>query len=63
MEVFGEDSKCNQLIGNIPPLTLGGHSVNLLDNYLVIAASNVNEGSWWYHSLRKGFQKKVMNEI
>ena len=52
MEVFGEDSKCNRLMGNIPPLSLGGHSVNLLDNYLVIAATSIDSKSWWYHSLK-----------
>ena len=53
MEVFGEDSKCNRLMGNIPPLSLEGHTVNLLDNYLVIAASGIsdNANGWWYHSL------------
>ena len=52
MEVFGEDSKCNRLMTNIPPLSLGGHSVSLLDNYLVIAASSVTNDGWWYHSLK-----------
>ena len=51
MEVFGEDTKCNRFMGNIPPLNLGGHSVNLLDNYLVIAATNIDSNGWWYHSL------------
>ena len=51
MEIFGEDSKCNRLMTNIPPLSLGGHSVSLLDNYLVIAASGVTSDGWWYHSL------------
>ena len=36
MEVFGEDSKCNRLMTNIPSLTLRGHSVSLLDNLWVI---------------------------
>ena len=52
MEVFGEDSKCNRLMANIPPLSLGGHSVSLLDNYLVITASSVTNDGWWYHSLK-----------
>ena len=51
MEIFGEDNKCNRLMANIPPLSLGGHSVSLLDNYLVIAASGVTSDGWWYHSL------------
>ena len=52
MEVFGEDSKCNRLMGNIwTPLNLEGHSVNLLDNYLVIAATGISGEGWWYHSL------------
>ena len=51
MEIFGEDNKCNRLMANIPPLSLGGHSVGLLDNYLVIAASGVTSDGWWYHSL------------
>ena len=33
MEVFGEESKCNRIMGNIPPMALGGHTVDLLDNY------------------------------
>ena len=53
MEVFGEDSKCNRVMGNIPPLSLSGHSVNLLDNYLVIAASGTSGEGWWYHSLER----------
>ena len=52
MEVFGEDSKCNRLMRNIwTPLNLEGHSVNLLDNYLVIAATGISGEGWWYHSL------------
>ena len=39
-------------MANIPPLSLGGHSVSLLDNYLVIAASGVTSDGWWYHSLK-----------
>ena len=53
MELFGEDSKCNRVMGNIPPLSLSGHSVNLLDNYLVIAASGISGEGWWYHSLER----------
>ena len=54
MEVFGEDEKCNLKVSNVPPLSLaGGHSVNLLDNYLVIGASIYPVGGgWWHHSLR-----------
>ena len=52
MEVFSEDSKCNRLMGNIwTPLNLEGHSVNLLDNYLVVAATGISGEGWWYHSL------------
>ena len=53
MEVFAEDARCNRLMGNIPPLSLEGHTMNLLDNYLVIAASGIsnNANGWWYHSL------------
>ena len=51
--MFGEDSKCNRVMGNIPPLSLSGHSVNLLDNYLVIAASGISGEGWWYHSLER----------
>ena len=64
MEVFSEDSKCNSLMGNIwTPLSLDGHSVNLLDNYLVIAATNIDSNGWWYHSLpdaRGGFLHRVL---
>ena len=52
MEVFGEDSKCNRLMTNIPSLTLRGHSVSLLDNQLVIGAFSVTSDSWKYLSLR-----------
>ena len=51
MEVFGEESKCNRVIGNIPPMTLGGHTVNLLDNYLVITESRADPDGWFYQSL------------
>ena len=52
MEVFGEDSKCNRILTNIPPLTFIGHSVSLLDNQLIIGASSVASDSWKYLSLR-----------
>ena len=52
MEVFGEDSKCNRLMTNIPSLSLTGHSVSLLDNQLVIGAFSVTNDSWKYLSLR-----------
>ena len=51
MEVFGEDSRCNRVFANIPPLSLGRHSVNLLDNHLVVASSNISKDSWSYHTL------------
>ena len=53
MEVFGEDSKCNQVIRNIPSRTLAGHSVDLLDNQLIIGASSIDSESWKYLSLWK----------
>ena len=31
MEVFGEEETCNRLMTNIPPLSLTGHSISLLD--------------------------------
>ena len=52
MEVFGEDSKCNRIMANIPSLSLTGHSVSLLDNQLVIGAFSVTSDSWKYLSLR-----------
>ena len=52
MEVFGEDSKCNRIMTNIPPLTLSRHSVSLLDNQLIIGASSISNDSWKYLSLR-----------
>ena len=53
MEVFGEDGKCNRMMANIPPqLSLKGHSVNVLDNQLVIGAFSVTSNSWKYLSLR-----------
>ena len=61
MEVFSEDAKCNRLMGNIPPLRLGGHSVNLLDNYLVIAASGISYDGWWYHSLENARRGLLAN--
>ena len=51
MEVFGEENKCNRIMGNIPPMTLGGHTVNLLDNYLVITESRADTEGWFYQSL------------
>ena len=52
LEVFGQDQKCNQVVANVPKFSLRGHSVNLLDNYLVISSSIHSSGAWWYHSLR-----------
>ena len=52
MEVFGEDSKCNRIMANMPSLSLNGHSVSLLDNQLVIGAFSVTSDSWKYLSLR-----------
>ena len=56
MEVFSDNSKCNRVMGNIPPMTLGGHSVNLLDNYLVITESREVNNGWWYSSLSNARQ-------
>ena len=52
IEVFGRDEKCNQMVANAPEFSFNGHSVNLLDNYLVIATSIYSSSEWWYHSLR-----------
>ena len=52
MEIFGEDSKCNRIMTNIPPLNFTGHSVSLLDNQLILGASSVASDSWRYLSLR-----------
>ena len=52
MEIFGEDSKCNRIMTNIPPLNFTGHSVSLLDNQLILGASSVASDSWKYLSLR-----------
>ena len=48
-------------MGNIPPLRLGGHSVNLLDNYLVIASSGISYDGWWYHSLENARRGLLAN--
>ena len=40
------------MVANAPELNLRGHSLNLLDNYLVIGASIYGSGEWWHHSLR-----------
>ena len=40
------------MMTNIPPLSLGGHSVNLLDNLLMISASSVTNDGWWYYRLK-----------
>ena len=52
MEIFGEDSKCNRILTNIPPLSFTGHSVSLLDNQLIIGALSVTSDSWTYLSLK-----------
>ena len=61
MEVFGEDSKCNQVIRNIPSRTLAGHSVDLLDNQLIIGASSIDSESWKYLSLWKPRDRLLAN--
>ena len=52
MEVFSEDERCNMMFKNIPALTLTGHSVNLLDNQLILGAFGVARDSWKYLSLK-----------
>ena len=61
MEVFGEESKCNRIMGKIPPMSLGGHTVNLLDNYLVITESREVKDGWWYRSLSNARQGLLAN--
>ena len=66
MEVFGEDSRCNRVFANIPPLSLGRHSVNLLDNHLVVASQSVSQDKWSYHTLwdaRRGLLANPWNHI
>ena len=61
MEVFSDNSRCNRVMGNIPPMTLGGHTVNLLDNYLVITESREVNNGWWYSSLSNARQGLLAN--
>ena len=53
IEVFSSDVKCNQKLNNIPKANFDGHTVNLLDNKLILGAlaSSPSQDSWSYLSL------------
>ena len=45
-------TKCEQLLSSIPNKNMTGHSVNLLDNKLIVGATSVDdETNWWFMSL------------
>ena len=39
------------VFANIPPLSWGRHSVDLLDNHLVVVSTGVSQDKWSYHTL------------
>ena len=53
MEVFSSNAKCNRKLNNIPQASFEGHTVNLLDNKLILGALFYTESqdSWSYLSL------------
>ena len=48
MEVLGEESKCNQIMPNIPIPSQSGLTLEMLDNQLIIGAFGVTDNSWNY---------------
>ena len=48
MEVFGEDAKCNQILPNVPIQQLDGHTLDVLDNALIVGAFSITNNSWNY---------------
>ena len=49
----GESTQCDQQLKTIPKLDMVGHSLNLLDNQLIMGPFfTVNEKTWWYLSLK-----------
>ena len=48
MEVLGEESKCNQIMPNIPIPSQSGLTLEMLDNQLIIGAFGVTNNSWNY---------------
>ena len=53
-EIISADTstKCDQQLTTIPELNMVGHSVNLLDNLLILGASNIiDANNWWFRSL------------
>ena len=53
MEVFSSNAKCNRKLNNIPRASFDGHTVNLLDNKLILGALlyTTSQDSWSYLSL------------
>lgn len=53
MEVFSPNTKCNRKLSNIPKASFDGHSVDLLDNKLILGSLlfTSSEDSWSYFSL------------
>ena len=49
----GESTNCDQLLKPIPNMDMSGHSIDLLDNHLILAATAIeNDNNWKYLSLR-----------
>ena len=51
MEVFSEESSCQRVLSNIPPITWSGHSLSMLDNKIVAASFDVQQKQWSYLSM------------
>ena len=51
-EILSTGTKCDQMLSSIPNKNMVGHSVNLLDNELILGATTVDkEKSWRFMSL------------
>ena len=48
MEVLGEETKCNQIMPNIPIPSQSGLTLEMSDNTLIIGAFGVTNDSWNY---------------
>ena len=45
-------TKCDQQLSTIPNVDMSGHSINLVDNQLILGATAIEDGeNWWFMSL------------
>ena len=63
-EILSTGTKCDQMLSSIPNKNMIGHSVNLLDNELILGATTVdNEKSWRFMSLNNPRAGLLTNQL